>query len=902
MKTPTSIRHKVLLLGLLPAAVVTLILAGYFTAEKVIRLDQSLQQRGQSIVELLAPACAGGLMMGDAALLDPIAEAAFRNIEVVGIRLSDSEGKVVLNHSRSNPLDVDGLLDFHTRSVVPTKQATDFPDDEVHRKQTVAGEVRITLSSEPTRQEQMQVIIHGLQVMALTALITAYFAWRLGRGIAVPITDLTEAVTAVSRGNLDVKVKHQGDGELLRLIMGFNTMVTELRAANKDKDEQVRQATAELEATLEDMEIKNVQFDLARQRALEAAQSKSDFLANMSHEIRTPMNAVLGFTELLRPTGMRADQRTYVDLIHTAASNLLTIIDDVLDFSKLESGKVNLINEPFVLRNCLEEVVATLGPAAQNKGIELINLLYTDVPNHLVGSGPRIRQVLLNLVGNAIKFTAAGRVVVRTSLEDEEDPWVTLRFSVQDTGIGINSHGQKRLFTAFTQLESDESRSFGGTGLGLVICKRLVEAMGGDIGLESRLGEGSTFWFTLRLEAVERQTTEEEPWAQGLARRKILLCEEQLLSRSVVRQHLARWQMAICECDARERIDQRLLACEQPQAILMGVDNQDIACHEFLTDLQALFARTGVPILLLPSSADPLALSSLANLAGVAHLPKPILSAPLGHALRHILGLEDYNVPQAPEPLPDLHGRRILVVDDEENNRLFLATLLTQTGAEVDQTASGEGAIRACKERRYDLVFMDIHMPGVSGLEASRAIRADGQDQKRLPIIALSANSQSDMVDNALAAGMNDYLTKPLPLPGLWKLVKQLLLRQPPQVQADTGTGITQNGSKGLPVYRRDEALAQTGNDEKLASNLLQGLKDEIPEFIRVIDEALAKGHLRKGRDAVHKLRGALAYCAVPASQAAALALETALGKDHPKNLTELNEQLRQELQRVLEL
>src|SRR5690554_4080289 len=344
------------------------------------------------------------------------------------------------------------------------------------------------------RRETYQALLISLMLVVGGVLLSLLVSLRLSRAFTVPVFQLNEAVAKLKEGKLDTRVYTRAGPEFEQLESGLNEMASELSQAQAEIQQNIDQATGDLRETLETIEIQNIELDFARKEALEASRIKSEFLANMSHEIRTPLNGIIGFTELLLKSPLPRQQRDHLNTIRKSSEILLTIINDILDFSKIEAGKLILDRVPFQLRDIVEEVMVMLAPAAHAKNLDLVPLVYNDVPDNIMGDPLRVKQVITNLVNNAIKFTQTGEVVLRASLEDEdkEANRVTLRLSVTDSGVGLSRAQQQSLFNAFSQADASIVCQYGGTGLGLAISKRLVEEMGGEIGLESELGRGST--------------------------------------------------------------------------------------------------------------------------------------------------------------------------------------------------------------------------------------------------------------------------------------------------------------------------------------------------------------------------------------------------------------------------
>ena len=499
----------------------------------------------------------------------------------------------------------------------------------------------------------------------------------------------------------------------------------------------------------------------AREEALAIARAKSDFLATMSHEIRTPMNGVIGMTSLLSRSRLSPDQAEYVRTIQSSSEALLSIINDVLDFSKIEAQRVELETEPFALRAFLEDTLDVVSPAASEKKIELVHRIGSKVPGVVVGDPTRLRQILLNLLSNAVKFTPAGSVVLDVDarpLGPSHTAHIELHVRVTDTGIGIRADQLDRLFLSFAQGDASTTRRFGGTGLGLAISKRLAELMGGKMWVESERGTGSTFHFTARLGAQAPPESPTHPARTDV----VLIVDDHDVSRESIRALVEEAGFETATAATPEDALEWVLSGGRPVAAVIDQDLGDASGLDLARTLRA-HPDASSPILLLSSFQSTLADPSRVD----AVLPKPIHSARFWDTLIRLVDGEPV-VPEAaiasstPPPTPDETPLRVLLAEDNPVNRQVALGLLRHLSLDADVATDGEEAVAAVLEHPYDVVLMDVQMPHVDGLEATRRIRADVPADRQPAILGLTANAMAGDTERGLEAGMDLYLTKPI--------------------------------------------------------------------------------------------------------------------------------------------
>jgi len=686
---------------------------------------------------------------------------------------------------------------------------------------------------------------------------------------------------------------------------------------------EVRMASERLKEQAQDLR-------LARELAEAANKAKGEFLATMSHEIRTPLNGVVGMIELVGGSTLSEQQKRYLDLAKTSAASLTTVINDILDFSKMEAGKLELCPAEFDLQSSVEDAVQMQAPRVEQKGLEITCCVERALPRRLRGDPDRLRQVLINLIGNAIKFTKQGSIVVRVVLEEQRKGGPLVRFTISDTGIGICDEKKGRLFQAFSQADSSTTRKYGGTGLGLAICKRIAELMNGSIGVVSEEGQGSTFWFTAQFEAVAPEPT----LHRDLLNLRMLIVGGSPSQRDLLCTQFADWRARAEEAEDAEQalamLTEAATAGDQFAVAVVDSELHDGGPFDLAAAVRRL--RTlDATALLLQHSLSSLIDSERAKAAGFADtFTKPTRQSQLLDTIMNAIGrsrgVADEELPGGSQVAPPAGGpaaaagrRRVLVADDNEINQIVTREILLRAGFECHVVGNGKLAAEAIQAEgaSFDLVLMDCQMPEMDGFEATREIRRQEQGAfpagHRLPIIALTANAMKGDRELCLAAGMDAYATKPINPAELLRTIEQVLQAQCATKQAaqekpmsSTPSQASSNADHGpspvlvAPPLLLAELSERCMGNTAIATLLLEKFETQLRSNLLVIKERAEAGDAAEVARTAHALKGAAGAVAASALRTLAAEAESQARQEHLDALTSTLSALRAEVERCL--
>ncbi len=864
------------------AGVALLVASGLYITAEAISLRDSLSRHLVTLTSAVAKNTAGALTFGDRQLAGELLSSLQADPSIRSVTLEDATGQVLVDLSFAGGRPPQAGEPLTGRAAGERGASTSgahfhgLTHAHVVAPVILDGERigTVRLDAELT-QLYVQLRRSGLAI-ALGLLLAGLVAWvlstRLERVISAPVTQLLDVVCRITEHkDFSLRGVKQTDDEIGGLVDGFNIMLGEIQ----QRDRRLREYQGGLEAQVRER-TQNLEAAAAESRALAeraeaASRAKSEFLARMSHEIRTPMNGVLGMTELLGATGLDERQRRYAQTIHQSADSLLGIINDVLDFSKIEAGRMELDVAAFDVRELVEDAVDLLAERATSKELELICDVPADLSMEVVGDAARLRQVLVNLVGNALKFTERGQVVIRVREAGSTGGTSQLRFEVEDTGIGIRPENQQRIFESFSQEDGSTTRRYGGTGLGLAISRQLIGLMGGELGVQSEPGSGSTFYFTLRLPRAPFSDEALQP--SQLAHARILVADDNATNREILAAQLGSWGMEVgVASSGAQALDILARQAEDPVDVLLldmkmpGMDGLAVA--------RAARARPGlqdVAIVMLSSMLAPTGADDWRRAGVTAWLAKPVRQARLRAALMKVLaGRRADQTSTLAALLPSVRdcavaGQTVLLVEDNPVNQEVARGMLTSLGATVVGAWNGHAALEALRRQRFAAVLMDCHMPELDGYAATRSFREwEGRTQAgHTPILALTANALQGDEEKCLAAGMDAYLAKPFSLEQLRGALDKLVTPASASPVAETR------------LARAGEATGARAAATPLDPAALDAIRRlQQPGAPSLLNRIIA-AYLASGRELVDRLCVALAAGDAAAVRAAAHALKS---------------------------
>lgn len=892
----STIGQRLTLISLAPVLVITLFLITFMVNERFADLKSALNQLGSSSASYIAAIAEVSMFAGDKEGLDKLAQSALNIPSVSGLAFIDTQQTALSSHGAAadiaNPQLQQCLNQGSSLSAGHyyfchriTSSPAEISDYEEEVTQPLAsnwyGWVLLALSTEQIQAQRQSIFLISVATAAAGMVVSMLLALWIGHGISVPVRKLTRTVKQMESGDLSVSATIDGPKETQILAKGINQLADSVREAQTTLEYRVSQATHALTDTMKYLEEQNQQLEVTRDELQQAIQAKDHFLARMSHEMRTPLTTIIGYSQLLSNSELDSNQQEYSSNIVHASSLLLATIDDILDFSKLQSNALLLECIEFNVRDCLESLVALHAPNAYQKSLELVLLIDSDVPKTLQGDPTRLNQIVNNLLANAIKFTHQGEVLVRASVKLSDNYTTTLHFQVRDSGIGIDAQQLPHLFQAFSQADESITRLYGGSGLGLIICKQLVELMQGEVSLQSAINKGTEVNFCIPFTVAD----DESPATTVTAPEDfhILAYDNNPWSRRAIRTQLSRWSQKIYTPNTQKQFLQLLKDAEFPvELVVIGLNKTDLAVEQLTERLADLRIHYQGPILLLACTAN-LQLSIPQNVlddyAPVHCLSKPAKQQALVDMLNQVAGTTSNSEPRQ---LPTtsrtvLHDCDILVVEDNHYNRKLICTILENYGASVREASNGEQAIASYQQHPCDLILMDVHMPVMDGIEATQRIVALA-DERGIPIIALTANVIASEHQSMLQAGAVEVLYKPLEEAPLIDSICTHLGRQAEPI-LENCSGILKADPQSLANLKRElnrlaedlQALFESGDLASLREKIheilglaglfgMDHLRTEVMELRETVSQqqlSLGEAKLQKIQQAIHLIQGA---------------------------------------------
>ncbi|UCH41322.1 MAG: response regulator [Gammaproteobacteria bacterium] len=851
-----GIKYQILLITLIPVFLIDLFFTYTHIDNSIDQANELLQSKGEIIARQIAGASEFSLFTGNSSQIQYLLDQSVGSNDIVQASIYDRQGKLIAESIATGFAPADTADYFYHRETI-TSQSIEHSDvftpDLADARQTrTLGWVHLYISryrlQQTTRQIIADSIIFFVSILVMAIVLTVAISHRITR----PIINLVEHLKNVETGQLGKIIDPTEDNEIGAVQKGFNRMTQSLLTNRRHLNQRIQQATQQLNEAITDLESKNRQLGFARDQAQNASRSKSEFLANMSHEIRTPINGIKGFISLLSQSKLEAAQQRYVDIILKSTSDLTNIVNEILDFSKMESGKLNIVDEEFDLYEVIEQTRDLLFINVLTKNIDLNLIIYSDTPRWLIGDKLRLKQILLNLIGNAIKFTDQGRVSIKVSLEDQREDEIDIAIVVEDSGIGISDEDQQNLFQAFSQAESSNNRRCAGTGLGLAISKNLATLMGGDINLDSTPDRGSKFVLRLPFRLARRSLSAEPVEADQL---KALIFAADDICLMETRTLFDRAGVAtegnlvdndkgiepVVECIQRNLAYIDLLVFDRRH---LDIDLERIIDPELLR-------ATRIILMDYDRGLEPLSKLAAVEFVSIISTSQSISELITGKAGKQARKKSD-------QTSGSVKGKRILLVDDNQVNLKLASELIRLWGHQVVEADHGSTALEYYRQQPFDLIIVDIQMPDIDGVSLLQMMREHNPDDQT-PVVALTANVLNDEAGRLQELGFDYFFAKPIDEDRFRSLLDGNLQRHETarqfRQQHEAETDCTVDYAKSLSL---------SADNESLLRQIFEIIERDIPDQQQQLDNALRQQDPDKLAAILHKLHGVTCYASLP--------------------------------------